>query len=140
MAQEDPMADMPEHVAKALPEFDTATQGRFRDMYERSGNMTFGELSAEMRDWSGREATVTEIPGPGDSAWEVKTASGALEFDPADYTTGDHTFGLSCGDALQGGWDLLISDGDPIRRADDGAITWVSNGGAKVLDVQLNAK
>jgi hypothetical protein len=131
------MPDMPGHVEKALPEFDAATQGRFRDLFEHGGNMTFGELSAEMRDWSGRAATVTEISSPGDSAWKGKSVSGALEFDPADYATGDHAFGLSCGDALQDGWDLLISDGDPIRRADDGSFTWVSNSGARVLDVKL---
>jgi len=131
------MADMPDHVANALAEFDTATRNRVRELFERGGNTTFGELSAEMRDWSGREAIVTEIPSPEDSARGIATTSGALEFDPADYATGDHTFGLSCGDALEDGWDLLISDGDPIRRAESDAFTWLSNGGTTVLDVVL---
>ncbi len=131
------MPETPAHVTKALPELDSATQDRVRNLFEHGGNMTFGELSAEMRDWSGRDAAVTAIPSAEASPWQINIAHGALEFDPADYATGDHTFGLSCGDALQDGWDLLITSGDPIRRAGDDAISWVSNGGAQVLDVRL---
>ncbi len=127
------MPDIPDHVVKVLAELEPDVQGRLRDLFEQGANMTFTELSLEMRDWSGREAKVAEIPGADEHRWQATSVLGALEFDPADYASEDHAFGLSCADTPLG----LISTGEPIRRADDGSISWVSNGGEKTLDVRL---